>query len=103
MFFLTIRFAVSLVAGISCSARDLSVISYFFALFFLASLILIYKDNKLGIYLFTSITIIELLLYRYDITNTEFIPRALLFWRVFGIYLAYKTYIETNEKNILHQ
>jgi len=95
MLFLTIRFSISLVAGISSSGRELSFISYLFALFFLVSLILTYKNNKLGIYLFISIAIIEMILNFDNITNIEYLP-SLLFWRVFGIYLAYKILPDMN-------
>jgi hypothetical protein len=56
------------------------------------SLVLTYKNNHLGAILFSIITIIELLLNMNNIMNIDYIP-SLLFWRVCGVYLAYKTYI----------
>ena len=88
------RFAISLVGGISCSSSTLAYTLYVFAALFLSSLILIYKNNVIGAYLFSIVAVIELLLNaRIDnLTNIEYLP-SLLFWRVFGIYLAYKTYL----------
>ena len=102
MLFLTIRFAVSLVAGISVTSSNPTTQNIYFygsilfAISFMVSLVLTYKNNRLGAFLFSIIAIIELLLNIDNITNIDYIP-SLLFWRVFGIYLAYKTYIEIKD------
>ena len=97
LIFLSIRFLTSLSMGfISSQDYALRIITYFFSLLFLISLFLIYKNNLIGTYIFSSIAIIELLLNIQNITNIEYLP-SLLFWRVFGIYLAYKTYMEIRE------
>jgi len=96
MFFLLLRFSISLVAGISSSDSTLAYILYVFAILFLGSLILVYKNNIIGSYLFFIVAAIELLLNIENVTYIECLP-FILFFGVFGIYLAYKTYLEIRD------
>jgi hypothetical protein len=70
------------------------------ALFFL-SFILIYRNISLGVYLFSVIVIVDLLLLIDLIGNFEYIL-LMLVWSFFGIFLAYKTHkqLKINQNNL---
>jgi hypothetical protein len=96
MIFLGIRVLTYVGFGTMSSISNLqSFTSFGFAFLFLVSLVLIYKNHKIGAYIFSLVAVIEVLLNIQNITKIDYLP-SLLVWRVFGIYLAYRTVEEIN-------
>lgn len=99
MIFLLLRLLTAIGLGYTSSLGSaFSYTAYVIGLVLLISLILVYMDNKIGAFLFSIFAVVETLLNFGNITNLAYLP-SLLVWRVYGIYLAYRTVEEINQNN----